>query len=1257
MKIPKVIAIACLLLSMSGTLALAGNVFALPANAYDYSMPVFTEDPFQAVRTVTVPPGVLTVLARPDGSRYYVISQSATDSILVLNSTFTSVLKRVDLGTAPRAAALSPDGRRLFVLAGVARVFDVTSDNDVEITPSPAPNVGLNPNDVAFSLDSKTAFILSSDSARLTRYDVANNLIIDSLDLAGSPTAISVSPSGIVYVSATNVLYEIDPVTNQARAQIALNGLPGKAAFTEDGRYALLPNGGAFVATGLAFLVDLANRQLAGVVPRTGSVPELVLEQLAAVDNNTFFGVSISTRQLVRVTISPLEARTYGFFLAGKTDVRALAVSRELPSARYIFVATGTSLTRGRLSTQVTEEQTLPVPSGRLVLAGAASTNAPAADGFRRFNDNQSVVGGSTTQPLILKLWDANGLPVFGRTVRFSSTTAGVTFEPAEMATNLDGVALTRATVPPGAGAVIVNATVEGLASPINFTVNVVGGGGAQTGGLVMYSGNGQVVPRGFPTPSKLRVRLTDPAGRPIPDATVSWAITSGQGSLSPSSSKTNLDGIAETTYNGPVIVPPITSWVTSEVSASVEGFDPVVFVVTTIPEIIPGVWAKPTYNLLAPGLGEIIEGRAGETLPGAIKVSAKATGGTMTGHGIPNVGVELVSDLDAETNPTAICVGEGNTALSDATGVASCDVKLSGVIGGPVPIRALVGGGGRDAGTEYQVFIKILPGPPAVITILGGNNQSGSPNTLLTTPLAAQIADQFGHLLAGEPVSWEVVTPGRVSIVSSSSVTDSQGRAQAQVRLGSIGGAAQIRLRAGNAEALFNLNVIIPVSSLVAVSGDGQSARLNQDFARPLVVEARDGAGQPVSGAVVTFTVVSGPATVATATATTGADGRASTTVTAGSTAGAVVIRASSGALSVNFNLTVTLPVASINKVQGDGQSAVTGENFAAPLVVELRNDAGEPVSGAVVTFTVTGGSATLGSATATTGSDGRASTTVRAGASAGPVTVQAAAFTFTVTYNLTVVPPGPVVERQNIRNAISGDPGVSPGGIIVIYGQRIAPNVQGSVVANNGFLFGSLPTELAGVQVRFGSHRAPIYHVNNINGQEFVVVQAPFELAAGGTVAVTVTVNGVSTTVTDVEVKSYQPGIFEAIGPSGQRYALLMRLDGTPVTYDSPAQRGTQLRMIVGGLGQTSPALATNSVGVPNQRVLAPLVVAVNHGGVRVVSAETLPGVVGVYVVTFEVPADTTPGVDRSLAIAIANPDGSPSLLRYYSAIPRLE
>jgi uncharacterized protein (TIGR03437 family) len=364
-------------------------------------------------------------------------------------------------------------------------------------------------------------------------------------------------------------------------------------------------------------------------------------------------------------------------------------------------------------------------------------------------------------------------------------------------------------------------------------------------------------------------------------------------------------------------------------------------------------------------------------------------------------------------------------------------------------------------------------------------------------------------------------------------------------------------------------------------------------------------------------------------------------------------------------FTIFVNIPVASLVKIDGDSQTALTGQAFARSLVVEARNASGAPVAGAAVTFAVTSGSATLSAASAITGSDGRASTNVTAGASPGAVTVSATITGLSsVTFSLTVIPPGPQVTRQDIRNAISGDLGVTPGGIIAIYGSGIAPNVQGTIVANGGFLIGGLPTTLAGVEVLFGTTRAPIYHVNNISGQQWVVVQAPFSLTPGTTTSVTINVGGGSTTVTGVDVKAYQPGIFEMLGSSGERLAILTKEDGTTVSSQNPTQRGARLKMYLAGLGQTTPALSTNSVGVPGQSLLASLVVAVRTtdgglgGGVRVVSAETMPGAVGVYVVTFDMPTTAQLGSNMTIVVAIANANGSPNMSYiYYSVIPSVQ
>jgi uncharacterized protein (TIGR03437 family) len=149
---------------------------------------------------------------------------------------------------------------------------------------------------------------------------------------------------------------------------------------------------------------------------------------------------------------------------------------------------------------------------------------------------------------------------------------------------------------------------------------------------------------------------------------------------------------------------------------------------------------------------------------------------------------------------------------------------------------------------------------------------------------------------------------------------------------------------------------------------------------------------------------------------------------------------------------------------------------------------------------------------------------------------------------------------------------------------------------------------------------------------------VQVPFELQPG-TANVTVTIpGGGSTTVPNVPIQAVSPGIFTMLDPlNNQSLAVATRPDGSYVSSVNPARRGEVVRVYATGLGQTSPGTATNRGGAPGQRVAASLVVGVNNAGARLVSAELLPGVVGVYVVAIEIPVDTPASAASVIAIGV--------------------
>jgi uncharacterized protein (TIGR03437 family) len=181
-----------------------------------------------------------------------------------------------------------------------------------------------------------------------------------------------------------------------------------------------------------------------------------------------------------------------------------------------------------------------------------------------------------------------------------------------------------------------------------------------------------------------------------------------------------------------------------------------------------------------------------------------------------------------------------------------------------------------------------------------------------------------------------------------------------------------------------------------------------------------------------------------------------------------------------------------------------------------------------------------------------------------------------------------------------------------------------------------------LAEVEVLFGATPAPIYNVSNIGGMESVTVQAPFELGAPGTVNVTVRVSGGSTVVPNVPVVAIQPGLFETVNESGVRYAVAIGDDGRYIGPGQGVRPGEIIRVFVTGLGQTTPTTGTDRAGVPGQAVAANVVMGFNNEGVRLVSAEYMVGVVGVYIVAFEVPSTATTGT-KPVVVAVVTPDGT--------------
>jgi adhesin/invasin len=155
------------------------------------------------------------------------------------------------------------------------------------------------------------------------------------------------------------------------------------------------------------------------------------------------------------------------------------------------------------------------------------------------------------------------------------------------------------------------------------------------------------------------------------------------------------------------------------------------------------------------------------------------------------------------------------------------------------------------------------------------------------------------------------------------------------------------------------------------------QSATVGTAVAAAPSVVVRDLAGNPVPGIVVTFGVTAGGGTVTGSPATTNAQGIATAASwTLGATAGTnIVVASAAGLPSVTFTATGTAgDAANVVAVSGNNQVAVVGTALVTRPTVRVTDASGNPVSGATVTFAVSGGGGTISGATQTTDAAGEA-------------------------------------------------------------------------------------------------------------------------------------------------------------------------------------------------------------------------------------------------------------------------------------------
>jgi uncharacterized protein (TIGR03437 family) len=900
------------------------------------SFTVYNEfaNPLNPLASPTGPAGFSLAIAKPSGAGFYMIGVGVIESIDGAFATAPRVIS--GLAGPPTAAAITPDGKFLLVGAtdagnnGLLYTVDTVTDqvvgNAIPLLGPPQPQVGSGVTTpfcpscfIAVSEDSRTAYVLTNTGigSRLASINLVTRAQISSLVLSGGATSVALSPQGLLYITATNIIYEINPTTLAITpsGQIQLFFTPFRLHFTPDGANAYAVNLAPSSGGSLIKLTIASHQTVTWPSFQQGSTPP-TFDDLIIAGNNRIFATASGIQRLADVTPNPFAATDSGLSVGPNNtqlNIIAAAASNELPSAKFLFMLVGngnqTNLYRMDLGTNVVSVQNPNVPNYAAMQVVTTPPQTGVAS-FTTFNANQVLNTGGAAATLIARAYDGNGLPVYNAQAAFTVDPAsGVIINNAITVTSADGYVQANVTVPNVGGTYNVTLTIGSATT--TFTLTVPGGpvgpgGGGGSSQVTIANGDGQIVIQNQTSALPLTILVTDTAGVPLPNVPVSFTVTAGAGFISTSQTQTDANGQASTYFTGLQLT--VNSTVLPVVINASTQFGSVDFHETIILISFVDGTGIPQFNIHAPSLESnyTITAPQGTPLPGAIEVQMYATGFPQTGQPIPNVGIYLYTPGDPTTPPPATCKG---STLSDSNGVAKCTLVAACKLGN-VPLGIAFG----NPNLGFTVALNIVAGGPTVFNIVGGNNQSGTAGSTLSG-LTATLTDGCGAAVkANTPVVWAVKS-GSATLVNTVSVTDFQGRVSTGVKLGQIPGPVTITVTSGTIVQTFTLTNSIIVSGITTVSGNAQSGQTGQAFLQPVAFQVKDNNGNGIPGIVVTFNVT-GPGTVNPGSATTDTTGRAQTTVTATATPGTIVITATAVGFSTTATLTSKLPGPNVNNL-----------------------------------------------------------------------------------------------------------------------------------------------------------------------------------------------------------------------------------------------------------------------------------------------------------------------------------------------------
>ncbi len=278
---------------------------------------------------------------------------------------------------------------------------------------------------------------------------------------------------------------------------------------------------------------------------------------------------------------------------------------------------------------------------------------------------------------------------------------------------------------------------------------------------LVSTSGNGQIGAAGTTLPTAIEITATNPyTGAPISGVNVTFSDGGKGGVFSNPTATTDVNGLASSTYTLPKTPQTVT------ITATSSGYATASF---TESGIVGPVASIATIS------GAKQSGTVGTTLPAPIVVKAKDAFGNLEVGALILFSDGGVGGVFSNPNPVA----------TGTNGEASITYTL------PLKARTLTVTATNGSVTD-KITENAVAGPPALVNILQGNNQTAHVHNKLPKSLIVSVTDQYGNGLPGLTVNFTDNGAGG-SFSNASPVTGATGQASTIYTTPSVTGTVTI--------------------------------------------------------------------------------------------------------------------------------------------------------------------------------------------------------------------------------------------------------------------------------------------------------------------------------------------------------------------------------------------------------------------------------------------------------------------------------